>query len=299
MDLFRLKPESARPGFDTATRIITTGAAYAAPVLFDDQFSPSGITGFPVTLSTGDIPTSTGEGVYAGTSTAIGDGQQASHWKDDALITRKIGIMDPTASNGSTTPAIVNNLRAIDQRIMGLIGWNVSSSGSVLSDNGILRINGTTAANSISSAVSTNSTGGKTFTSAISSGSTTVVGYFDNATLSGVTYDGKGGDDNISGSSRSETISGGTGNDTINGGDGNDSINGDDGADVLFGGIGNDSLQGGLGNDSISGDDGDDSLRGDAGVDSLSAAAGNDKIDAADGIVDLVLKGGTGNDSAY
>jgi hypothetical protein len=53
------------------------------------------------------------------TGVNFGDGQQASHWKDN----RGLGIMDPTFSNGELGVISANDLRAFD-----VIGWNRSSA---------------------------------------------------------------------------------------------------------------------------------------------------------------------------
>lgn len=48
----------------------------------------------------------------------FGDGQQASHWKDELGI----GIMDPTAARGELLAITANDLQAFD-----VIGWNVAA----------------------------------------------------------------------------------------------------------------------------------------------------------------------------
>ena len=48
----------------------------------------------------------------------FGDGQQASHWKDNLGI----GIMDPTAARGELLAISANDLLAFD-----VIGWNVAA----------------------------------------------------------------------------------------------------------------------------------------------------------------------------
>jgi len=50
-----------------------------------------------------------------------GDGNQASHWKDDALTGSLIGIMDPTLSSGFVSPITFADIRAFD-----LIGYDVA-----------------------------------------------------------------------------------------------------------------------------------------------------------------------------
>lgn len=60
------------------------------------------------------------------TGVSLGDGRQASHWKDDALTGIHIGAMDPTLSFGATS-----GLTDADVRAMNLIGWNVASVAAV------------------------------------------------------------------------------------------------------------------------------------------------------------------------
>ncbi len=48
-----------------------------------------------------------------------GDGRQASHWKDDALTTVLIGVMDPTLGNNFISP-----ITAADTRALCVIGWD-------------------------------------------------------------------------------------------------------------------------------------------------------------------------------
>ncbi len=55
--------------------------------------------------------------------------------------------------------------------------------------------------------------------------------------------DGRGGDDNITGTIGNDTLYGGVGNDTVNGGAGNDTIRGNEGVDRTLGGSGNDTFQ--------------------------------------------------------
>jgi Ca2+-binding RTX toxin-like protein len=308
LDFFRLKPVSERRSqtFTNAPRLITTGSNYSRPVLIDGVFDPTGITGvFNAPLSIGEIPVSTGD--------AFGDGNQASHWKDDVFIGRKIGIMDP-----NTSGSIVESTRAVDVRMLGLIGWDVASAGSaVLGDDGVLNINGTSGSNVISGAISSNTTGGQTFTASIRANSVTVPGYFNNADISGFIYKGNGGNDTISGTTRNETLYGDAGNDSIDaaggndsvfggsgddpqvtGGNGNDRVYGDDGNDVIGGGAGNDLLYGGGGNDLIEASSGNDSLDGENGVDRLFGNDDDDRLYARDNILDEFISGGPGDDTA-
>lgn len=63
-----------------------------------------------------------GAGVLGGFSTGrhFGDGQQASHWKDD----RGLGLMDPTVAAGAT-PSIT----ALDVQLFDVIGWDLAQEG--------------------------------------------------------------------------------------------------------------------------------------------------------------------------
>ena len=49
-----------------------------------------------------------------------GDGRQASHWKDDVLIGRYVGVMDPTLAAATVEP-----ITAADRRAVDLIGYDV------------------------------------------------------------------------------------------------------------------------------------------------------------------------------
>jgi uncharacterized protein (TIGR03437 family) len=93
-DLFRFRPGVTAGSFNTAQRILSSGGDHA---FFD--------SGSELALSTGRP---NGQG---------GDGNQASHWKDDRLIGRYIGIMDPAIPPGRREPLTEGDLRAID--VMG------------------------------------------------------------------------------------------------------------------------------------------------------------------------------------
>ena len=54
------------------------------------------------------------------TGVSNGDGNQASHWKDDATPVPFIGIMDPTLSFGT-----VENITDADFAAMDMIGYDV------------------------------------------------------------------------------------------------------------------------------------------------------------------------------
>ena len=87
-----------------------------------------------------------------------------------------------------------------------------------------------------------------------------------------------------------DTLTGSNLNDLLVGGGGNDDVNG-------YGG--NDTIDGGAGDDKLNGADGNDDSIGGLGADSISSGAGDDTIRAADGLVDPVLNGGAGIDTAY
>ncbi len=124
-DLFRVRPEAVEPGnldgFKTAERVVTPGPAPSEVDVVENgvtYYKPNqvffdGLTELPV--STAKNSDRTG-----------GDGQQAAHWKDDALRppslgdARYMGIMDPTAYSG-TRDIIQNN----DLRMLEVIGWEV------------------------------------------------------------------------------------------------------------------------------------------------------------------------------
>ncbi len=119
----------------------------------------------------------------------------------------------------------------------------------------------------------------------------------------GITLDGWGGNDVLTGSSGVDSIYGGDGNDVIYGGvgfnpnivpstdrlrgeAGDDTIHiGNDGAEAM-GGVGNDAIYGGNAYDEIFGDDGNDLLRGGGGNDGINGGSGND-----------LLTGGLGQDT--
>lgn len=90
-DLFRFRPGTTMATFPTAPRILSSGGEQ---VFFAD--SPQ-------------LPLSTGRPNGLG-----GDGRQASHWKDDVLTRRFIGIMDPTLARGQRETITNNDLLALD-----------------------------------------------------------------------------------------------------------------------------------------------------------------------------------------
>jgi Ca2+-binding RTX toxin-like protein len=107
---------------------------------------------------------------------------------------------------------------------------------------------------------------------------TAQVGVFTNQ------LNGLGGNDRLDAGDGNDIILGGDGDDTILGRGANDQLQGNNGNDTIFGGAGNDNITGGAGNDIISGGLGSDSMKGEAG---------NDIIFAQDGVIDLLIDGGT------
>lgn len=128
-DLFRVRPTAVTvgppgtigTGFDTALRVITPG-----PVNNEVLVVEGGVTYFRAVQTTFGgteaYETSTATGGRLG-----GDGQQASHWRDDALrppslgADRVIGIMDPNIGPGQVVP-----IKRADIRLLELIGYEVN-----------------------------------------------------------------------------------------------------------------------------------------------------------------------------
>ena len=127
-DLFRVRPDAVVAGesltdgvgFETAQRVVTPGPPNSVVLTVEN-----GVTYFePVQVffdgpATFEVSTATG-------ARQGGDGQQASHWRDDALrppslgAARKIGIMDPNLGRGTRDP-----LRYADIRMLDIIGYTV------------------------------------------------------------------------------------------------------------------------------------------------------------------------------
>jgi hypothetical protein len=97
LDLFRLLPGAGASNFTTASRQLMTGDLVPVQKFWDGSQ---------------DLGLSTG--------TALGDGQQASHWKADEQSGTFIGIMDPTLAPGDHEELTANDLRAF-----GVIGWDI------------------------------------------------------------------------------------------------------------------------------------------------------------------------------
>lgn len=94
-DLFRFRPGTTLSTFPTAPRILSSGG--------DARFFAGG----------SELALSTGRMNQTG-----GDGQQASHWKDDELTGQHIGIMDPTLEHGARY-----TINANDRAAMNFFGY--------------------------------------------------------------------------------------------------------------------------------------------------------------------------------
>ncbi len=110
-DFFRFRPGAVTnlQTFATAQRVNTPGPSPSG----GDQVFWDGTREWEVSTARGDR---TG-----------GDGQQASHWRDDAqrvnvpLPDRKIGIMDPNLAAG-----VRDTLKFADWKALGIMGWQVT-----------------------------------------------------------------------------------------------------------------------------------------------------------------------------
>ena len=112
LDLFRFEPGDGAVDFTNAPRALDPTLVH----VFHDggTYDPFGIA-IPG-LRKGDIPLSTGQ--------RNGDGAQASHWKDDALIGTYLGLMDPTGND-----SVEENLTDQDLTAFDLIGWDIVGGG--------------------------------------------------------------------------------------------------------------------------------------------------------------------------
>lgn len=127
-DLFRVRPAAVSPGnltqFSAADKVVTPGPPPSEVQIVengvsyykDNQVFFDGIT---------EMELSTGDGSSNG-----GDGQQASHWRDDVLrppslgADRFIGIMDPV-SQGTGIRSVMNHN---DLRALEVIGFDINYS---------------------------------------------------------------------------------------------------------------------------------------------------------------------------
>jgi len=102
------------------------------------------------------------------------------------------------------------------------------------------------------------------------------LGLSDRQTLAIAVQDVAGVTRNGTGSANS--LTGTTENDALNGMGGNDTLSGLAGNDILVGGAGADTMLGGAGNDQLRGDGGNDLLTGGAGADRLTGGSGSDRF---------------------
>ena len=107
-DLYRFRPGTTASTFGIAQRVLSIGGAQ---VYYTGQnFVVAGVPTTELGLSTGGPDPNDGDG----------DERQSSHWQDDELTGRFIGIMDPTIGPGKHEDATANDFSAIE-----LIGWNL------------------------------------------------------------------------------------------------------------------------------------------------------------------------------
>src|SRR2546423_452429 len=97
-DVFRFRPGAASVAtFGSTPRVMSAGGQQ---VYFNTQAN---------TFGTQELELSTG-----GPFGSAGDGEQSSHWKDDAQTGRYIGIMDPTLGSGVRSLITNNHTPALD-----------------------------------------------------------------------------------------------------------------------------------------------------------------------------------------
>lgn len=128
-DLFRVRPDAVSAGnlgsFTQAERVVTPGPPDSETLVEEGgAVYKKAVQAFFDGSQVLELSTSTSNGEG-------GDGQQASHWRDDALrppslgSARKIGIMDPTQAAGE-----LDSLKATDLRMLKVIGWDVGGTSS-------------------------------------------------------------------------------------------------------------------------------------------------------------------------
>lgn len=111
LDLFRLAPGAGATNFTTSPRILDP--TVANQVFYDGGiYNRADVTIAPLTV--GDIPLSTGN--------FNGDGNQASHWKDNGLlgIMAEIGLLDPNIGTDQ-----IGLITSADVRAFDLMGYDV------------------------------------------------------------------------------------------------------------------------------------------------------------------------------
>ena len=109
-DIYRFRPGTTTSTFTNAQRVMSIGGEQA--YFTGETFDVEGLQAAELRLSTGGPDPKAGDG----------DLRQSSHWKDDALTGRFIGIMDPTIASGTHEEATTNDFLALET-----IGWNLIS----------------------------------------------------------------------------------------------------------------------------------------------------------------------------
>jgi len=102
MDMFRVPPSANLESFSTVQRILTAGG---------NHFFFMGVTE--------ELPLSTGALDMGG------DGNGPDHWKDDALLGQRIGIMDPTIPVSKRQTVTRHDVQALD-----LLGYGIFPTGN-------------------------------------------------------------------------------------------------------------------------------------------------------------------------
>lgn len=98
-DLFRVRPSTSRSEFTSAARVLSSGGEQ---VFYAGDEMTALSTGRP--------------------DAASGDGREASHWKDDALTNKYIGVMDPTICTAEH-PLITSS----DLSVLDTLGYKLRS----------------------------------------------------------------------------------------------------------------------------------------------------------------------------
>lgn len=162
--------------------------------------------------------------------------------------------------------------------------------GSFIDDNGVVVIQGTSSADSVTPSVSS---GVLSFTLNSVNYSYTLAGAGSQPAVTAMQARLREGNDTLDNSGTSVTIS-------AWGGAGADSLTGGGGSNSLHGNAGNDTLLGGSGSNFLSGEDDDDTITGGSGANTLSGGAGNDTISGdPNSTATNSIDGGEGDDLIY
>lgn len=310
MDLFRVlrgavvndAGRSSFGLFQAADRILSPGVSgFEDQVFYDGNFFESDRAGLDFAFNDGEIPLSTGA--------FLGDGQQASHFLDDAFTGINLGIMDPATGNSA-----LRDWRTTDQRVLALLGWDLNPANVAIMPGGAVLARGSEGRDTFAFDADA---GGNVFFSTFTSDSTHITVRHNGFSAGQIFVRANGGRDSIgltpnvgpaesflTGDRIVHELNGGTGNDDVVGSIFDDNIDGFGGDDVIFGRFGNDVLAGFNGNDALVGEEGNDTLGGGTGDDILSGGDGNDVLfgrrgddDIAGGDGDDIVDGAAGNDT--